>query len=155
VALLLLDTNILIRALHPADPDNPGIRTALRACVRAGYDPCFTSQNLVEGWRVMTGAAGANGWGFSIADSDTLIQKIVDAFSRLPDDDQVLPTWRRLIVDFNVVGMDAHDARIAAVMLTQDVSVLLTRNRRDFSRFASLGIVALTPEQVVTGGLPE
>ena len=39
----------------------------------------------------------------------------------------------RVVVDYDVKGKNAHDARLVAAMLRQDVSHLLTFNDQDFA----------------------
>ena len=56
--------------------------------------------------------------------------------------------WRRLVVTFGVLGVQVHDARLVAVMKTNDVTHILTFNADDFTRFASEGIVAVNPATV-------
>ena len=44
----LLDSNILIRWVQPADPDYPMVEAALEVLARNGSVLCYTSQNLGE-----------------------------------------------------------------------------------------------------------
>ena len=50
----LLDTGILVRILHRADPQNPVIRDALRKLAVEGHAFVAARQNIVEFWNVCT-----------------------------------------------------------------------------------------------------
>jgi hypothetical protein len=51
---ILLDTNILLRLLNPADLEYAIVRSAVDALVARADQLCFVSQNLVEFWNVCT-----------------------------------------------------------------------------------------------------
>ena len=57
---VLLDTNILLRLLNPADPEYGIVRSAVDALVARGDQLCFVWQNLVEFWNVCTRPADKN-----------------------------------------------------------------------------------------------
>lgn len=65
--LCLVDSNILIRWVQPADPDYPIVEAALSALVKSGVVLCYTSQNLAEFWNASTRPAARNGYGLSPA----------------------------------------------------------------------------------------
>jgi predicted nucleic acid-binding protein len=60
--------------------------------------------------------------------------------------------WRHLVVTRGVSGVQVHDARIAALMLANGITHILTYNGKDFTRFP--GISALSPADVVGGTVP-
>ena len=53
---------------------------------------------------------------------------------------------KRIIVQYGVGGKQVHDARLIAMMLAWNIDKILTLNERDFRRFHSEGISAITPE---------
>ena len=53
----------------------------------------------------------------------------------LPDSEAVYREWRRIVVQHGVLGVQAHDARLAAAMFVHDVSHILTLNATDFKTF--------------------
>jgi len=55
------------------------------------------------------------------------------------------PEWRKLVVAFNVSGVQVHDARLVANMKANSVTHILTFNTRDFIRYAPEEIVAVEP----------
>jgi predicted nucleic acid-binding protein len=51
------------------------------------------------------------------------------------------------------MGVQVHDARIAASMNAHGITHLLTFNSGDFKRFQ--GIIALSPQDVITAARPQ
>lgn len=68
-----------------------------------------------------------------------------DLFNRYED---VYQKWHRLVVKFNVSGVQVHDARLVASMKVNNISHILTFNCKDFERYISEKIVAISPEQI-------
>ena len=81
-------------------------------------------------------------------ETDELLQDLEKAFSLLPNSDDVYREWRRLVVKYNVAGVQVHDARLAASMIAHNVTRILTFNVTDFERYASERIVAVDPATV-------
>jgi predicted nucleic acid-binding protein len=61
----------------------------------------------------------------------------------LPDGESVHREWRRLVVAYEVRGVQVHDARLAAAMLVHGVLRVLTLDESDFARF--VGVTAVHP----------
>jgi predicted nucleic acid-binding protein len=59
----------------------------------------------------------------------------------LPDDARVYAAWRELISAHDVRGVQVHDAKLAAAMLTHDVFHILTFNGADFARYPKIEAV--------------
>jgi hypothetical protein len=78
-----------------------------------------------------------------------MLRLVERLFPLLPDMPTVYPEWRQLVVNFEVIGVQAHDARLVAAMIAHDVTHLLTFNTSDFSRYISTGIVAVDPASVI------
>ena len=66
----------------------------------------------------------------------------------LPDSPAVYRVWRRLVVDYDVSGVQVHDARLVAAMIVHDLTHILTFNTADFNRYAPEGIIAVDPATV-------
>lgn len=64
-----------------------------------------------------------------------------EAFRLLRDERAVYERWERLVVDYDVGGKSAHDARLVAAMQRHGVSHLLTFNGQDFARFTNITVV--------------
>jgi predicted nucleic acid-binding protein len=145
---VLIDTGILLRLLERADPQHAIVRQAVRALVQRG-DRCVTfSQNVAEFWNVCTRPATARGgFGLTIPETDRRVRIIERLFSVLPDNPAAYAHWRALVVSHGVMGVQVHDARLAASMMAQGMTHLLTLNAADFARYRS--IVAMTPSAVL------
>ncbi len=97
----------------------------------------ITSQNLIEFWRSATRPVERNGLGLTIAEARTELERLEGLFLVLPDVPEIYPEWKRLILQYGVVGVNVHDARLVASMLVHRLSHILTFNVRDFNRYAS------------------
>ena len=142
----LADTNILLRLVKPDDSDYSLVRTAVNALWSAGHDLCYTSQNLGEFWNVCTRPPDRNGFGLSIAETDSRARLIEEDLIILPDSPQIHFEWRQMVVRHSVSGAQVHDARLVAVMMVHGLSQILTFNASDFVRYSS--ITALHPSQI-------
>ena len=89
-----------------------------------------------------------NGFGNTPSQTDTSLRYIESLFPLLPDSPDVYPVWRRLVVKYKVLGVQVHDARLAASMIVHKVKHILTFNVTDFERYKSEGIVAVDPATV-------
>ncbi len=142
----LVDTNVLLRWVQPAAPENPLAVAAIDA-LRAGGDVLvITPQNLVELWSVATRPASANGLGMTPAIADSMAQRVERLFPLVPDGPQIHHEWRRLVVAHAVQGRQVFDARLAAVMIVHGISHILTFNDADFRRYPQ--VTALNPGNV-------
>ena len=54
--------------------------------------------------------------------------------------------WRRLVVEYGVMGAKVHDARLVAIMKVHGLDQILTFNGQDFGRYE--GVMAVHPETV-------
>ena len=149
---ILLDTNILLRLLNPADSEYAFVRSAVDTLVARGDEPCFVTQNLVEFWNVCTRPADWNGFGLTGAEADLRAKLIESRFTLLPDTARIHADWRRLVVACSVSGAQVHDARLVAAMLAHGVTHLLTLNDRDFARYSGISVVHPRDVAVVASG---
>lgn len=147
MALLLADTNILLRLLEPKDPEYTLVRGAVDALLARGDRLCFAPQNLIEFWNVCTRPAARNGFGLTAAETDERATLIEGRFKLVADNERVHTEWRRLVVEHLVAGAQVHDARLVAAMLVHGITLLLTLNDRDFSRYT--GITVLHPRDIL------
>ena len=146
----LLDSNILLRGLHRTDPEHALARDAVFALWARGGRLCFTLQTLAEFWNVSTRPPGARGgFGLSLTETDRRMRLIERHLTFLPDTEAVRARWRQLVTAHAVVGVQVHDARLAASMLGHGVTHLLTLNTADFRRFPA--IQAVHPRDVLDG----
>ena len=137
----LVDTNVLLRAL---DRQHQLCRVARRAMInlrRHNYNLFLTAQNLIEFWAVATRPVDANGLGMSTQWSAAQLTRIKRFFSILPDTADMFAEWERIVIQQEVSGKKAHDARLVASMKVYDITKILTFNSADFSRFPDITII--------------
>jgi predicted nucleic acid-binding protein len=143
----LLDSNILIRWVQPADLDYPMVEAALEALARNGSVLCYTSQNLGEFWNACTRPVDRNGFGLSSEETNKRASLFESRLRLLPDSLAVHQEWRRLLVAHRIAGVQVHDARLVASMRVHGVRRILTFNVKDFVRFGD--IEAIQPKDVL------
>ena len=136
-----VDTNVLLRSIdvgHAAQP------VAQNAMIKLGKDReslSIFSQNLIEFWAVATRPIANNGLGLSIAQTEEELTNLKRLFKLLPDTADILPEWEQLVVKHQVLGKQAHDARLVAAMNVHNVTHLLTFNAEDFKRYDEITVV--------------
>lgn len=143
----LLDSNILIRWVQPADPGSATVVSAIDALLLAKAELFYVSQNLGEFWNAVTRPINRNGYGFSPEGANRLACIFESQIEMLPDLAEVHREWRRILVDYSVSGTQVHDARLVAAMLVHGVTHILTFNTKDFARFDP--IEAVHPLQLI------
>lgn len=145
--LVVVDTNVLLRLVHRADPLHPCIRTAVRKLKARGDRLCMFSQNAAEFWSVSTRPASARGgFGLSVAETDRrlrLLHRVFDLYHEVPAS---YWQWHELVTSLGLVGVQVHDARIVALMLAHGISSLLTFDTADFRRYSA--ITTLSPHEL-------
>jgi predicted nucleic acid-binding protein len=82
----------------------------------------------------------------SPVEAERLVESLELLFPLVPDSPDVYKEWRRLVSSAGVSGVKVHDARLAAVMIANGLTHILTFNTGDFKRFP--GITAVHPQDV-------
>ena len=144
---VLADTNVYARTIQANDPFHEEAILAMRGLRRTGHTLCLVPQNLYELWVVATRPLTKNGYGLSPSEAEALLDDLAIAYTLVRDVPEVYDEWLRLVLDFQIAGVPAHDARLVAAMRVHGISNLLTYNTRDFVRYP--GINLLHPLQVV------
>lgn len=146
--LYLVDTNVLLRLADRTHPIHPSIRAAMRKLRDDEHQLQITSQNCVEFWNVATRPSNRNGFGLSPNSAHQMLRLVERLFPLLPDIPTIYTEWRRLVLAFNVSGVQVHDARLVAAMKAHRVTHILTLNTTDFVRYGSEGMVAVDPTSI-------
>ncbi len=146
---VFVDSGILLRAIHRADPHYAEVRAAARELI-SRKTALFTGlQHLAEFWNVCTRPPGERG-GFDLPVEE--VQQRLDRVRRgvtLVTETPLTPSiWKGLVCKYRVKGVQVHDARTIALMLTHSVFELLTLNKQDFVRYRDEGIIAWTPAEL-------
>jgi predicted nucleic acid-binding protein len=144
--VILTDTNILLRSLKTAAPEYQIVENALAKLRGRQEILCIAPQNVVEFWSVATRPVKENGLGMDARRADAEISAMLGLFRLLPYRQEVLETWRRLVLAQGVSGKQAHDAHLVAMMQEHSISSILTFNAGHFKRFP--GITVIEPAQV-------
>jgi predicted nucleic acid-binding protein len=149
---VLLDTNILGRMAEPGHVQHQIAVDAVTALVNRGDVPCLVPQVLYELWVVATRPVAANGLGCSASQADAELTRLVGLYPLFPDSPAIFPEWRRLVAVLNVLGKNAHDARLVAAMASHGIPQILTFNVADFARYPA--ITVLDPRAVAAPPTP-
>jgi predicted nucleic acid-binding protein len=88
----LLDTNILLRMSDRTSPVNLLAGRATATLLRQRNRVFITSQNIIEFWVVATRPATVNGLGWSVEQTRTEIEQILNQFPQLEETPQIFPT---------------------------------------------------------------
>ncbi len=146
ITAYLLDTNILLRLSQPGGPYDEIVTTAVEHLVSERITLFYTLQNAAEFWNLCTRPREQNGLSLDISEADRRLRLIERQFVLLPETAAVYLEWHRIVTEYSVSGVQAHDARLAAVMYVNHVSHLLTLNPRDFGRYT--GLMAVHPRDL-------
>lgn len=136
----LVDTNVLIYATLAADPRHARAREVLALRQRPGVELFISVQNLAEMYPNLTGPKNQP------PDSPALAREKIQSLSCLRGLN-VLPLTLEsvhraldLCVSGNITRQNYFDRQLAALMLRENIPVILTENTTDFS-----GIDGITP----------
>jgi len=140
---MLVDTNVLIRLLQPHHPLHSPADRAIELLPERGKKLHIVPQNLVELWVVATRPIEQNGLGMTLASVAREVARLKSIFLLLPETAAIYPLWEALVVQHQVSGKPAHDARLVAAMQAHGLTAILTFDRTGFSRY--LGIEVLHP----------
>jgi predicted nucleic acid-binding protein len=140
------DTNVLLRFSVRTDPQHQVVLSAIRKLKSNGDKIYILPQTCVEFWNVFTRPSNRNGFGFPVQKANQSLRLVEKIFPLLPDNENVHKEWRKLVVNFGVSGVQVHDARIAVAMSVHKITHILTFNTSDFTRYSSLGIIAVDPK---------
>ena len=74
------------------------------------------------------------------------VVRLLKQFPVLPETPQLFPEWHRLVVQYRVMGKQAHDARLVAIMNINGLTHLLTFNVNNFRAY---DVTVVSPDDVV------
>jgi predicted nucleic acid-binding protein len=145
---VLVDTSTLLRTLQPLHPQRETVRAAIKSLTARGRELHIVPQNLVELWVVATRPVSQNGLGLSATQATAERMRLKSMFSLLPDTPAIYSVWESLVIQYQVCGKPAHDARLVAAMHVHGLTTIPTLDRTGFSRYA--GIEVLPPADAAT-----
>jgi len=142
---LLIDTNVFLRFVEVDSPEFEVCDKALEVLRGSEHTAYCCAQVLIELWSVATRPRKVNGLDMSPADAEREIEDIKSVYECLPEPSDMADRWQRVAASHSVRGRQAHDARIAALMMAHSVTHILTLNPDDFTRYS--GITPVTPSE--------
>lgn len=139
----LIDSNCFLRLAEPNSPHRAVVLAAIKNLHSSGETLCYTPQVLAEFWNVCTRPASARGGlGLSTHETERKVRLIEKHCRLLPDNLAAFIRWRQIITDYDIKGVQVHDARIAASVMVHNIRYLLTFNTGDFERFKQITVVS-------------
>lgn len=147
--IYLVDTNVLLRVIEEQHPIHARLKATVQRLTQEGHTLKMTTQNCVEFWNVATRPIDRNGFGLKVVSANQALAKLENIFPRIIDSPLIYDEWRRLVVEFEVSGVQVHDARLVAAMRFHGITHILTMNTKDFKRYEAEGIVAVDPLNLV------
>ena len=143
---VLVDTNVLLRSLHPGHAHYAASASSVAALRLRNEVLCLAPQTLIEFWAVATRPRDDNGLGLSTGRVAAEIATLRRLFRLLPSSPEVFETWQRIVTTHSVQGKQTHDAHLVAIMQVHSVASILTFNAAHFTRFP--GIFVLNPANI-------
>lgn len=144
---ILIDTGILLRLVIRTDPAHQEARKAVRLLKARGDNLVALTQNAAEFWNVCTRPTSAGGYGLSIQEAERKLRILEKRVEFRADSLPAFKEWKRLVVTYQVSGIQVHDTRLVAAMNVQGITRVVTYHKGDFKRFQN--ITALLPGEVV------
>ena len=142
----LLDTNIVLRIADSRSAQHTVAVEAVAKLVAQDNEIYVAPQVLVEFWVVASRPTNVNGLGWSVDAVESELSDILTKFRVLSETPQLFSEWRRLVISHRVIGKQAHDARLVAIMNTSGFTHILTFNVNNFRAF---GVTVVSPDDVV------
>jgi predicted nucleic acid-binding protein len=138
--MILLDTNLLTRITDRANPHYAAARRAIHTLLAANEQVVIAPQNLYEFWAVATRKRGAppdgqNGLGMATDRAAQWLRFFRRRYTLMPNHEELLDQWHRLVTTLGVTGLRSHDARLVAAMQCYGIARLLTFNAGHFRGF--------------------
>jgi predicted nucleic acid-binding protein len=149
-ATILLDTNILVRAVVSTDPLRQVAINAVTALELAGTEIYVCPQNMQEFRQVATRSKEANGLGWSSEDTAIAITGFEKRYAVTQETPAIYPTWRRIVEGCAATGRANFDGRLMAVASAAGIAAVLSFEAGSFDKFAPFahGVVILEPKSL-------
>jgi predicted nucleic acid-binding protein len=137
----LVDTNILLRMCQPNHPMYSIALGASETLLERGEVLYLTPQNIIEFWNVCTRPLDKNGLGKTPEQAEIEITKFERLLPMRPDVAEIYQQWRRLVINYQVKGVNVHDAKLVAACLVHGLTYVLTFNDKDFRRYTEISAI--------------
>src|SRR6267143_5035604 len=139
---VLIDTGLLLRLAIRSDPAHLDVRNAVRSLTLRKDKLITLTQNIAEFWNVCTRSITARGgYGLSVDETARKLRLLERLIEVRPDPHDAFQEWKRLVVDYSVIGVKVFDVRIVAAMKRYGITHLLTLNKADFVQFPGVTVL--------------
>lgn len=146
MAKYLADTNVLLRMADLHSTQNFAAGEAVARLLSQNHEIYLVPQVISEFWVVATRPTNVNGLGWSVETVELEVLRLLKELPVLPETPQLFSEWHRLVVQYRVMGKQAHDARLVAIMNEHSVTHILTFNVNNFRAY---GLTVVSPDDVV------
>ncbi len=146
MARYLVDTNVLVRTAEPDSAQHFAATEAVRRLISRNHEVCLAPQVISEFWVVATRPTEVNGLGWSFETVEPVVNGFLLRFPILAETPRLFLEWHKLVVQYRVMGKQAHDTRLVAIMNTSGVTHLLTFNVNNFRAY---NVTVVSPDDVV------
>jgi predicted nucleic acid-binding protein len=146
-ARAFVDTNVLLRSLHPSIALYAEADALVVKARQDGYE-LWVSRQIIREYIVQATRPGVFDVPLNAKEVTEKVQAIRSTFRVADETDAVTDQLLELLNDFPSGGKQIHDANIVATMLVYDISTLLTQNVHDMKRFSTkITIIPLAQER--------
>ena len=137
---LTIDSNVFLRSADRSSLDFEAAKNVLISLAGASGRVLVSTQVIHECWVVLTRPREVNGFGLSTDDALEFVGEISRLYRVRHETKRCFTTWLQLVREYQVKGPRAHDARLAAWMITNGIDKIITFNVSDFAGFPILVI---------------
>src|SRR5580693_3389649 len=95
---ILVDTNILLRAVQPSHPMHASAVRAMGILMEREEALVVTVQNIAEFWNAATRPATNNGLGFTIEETQEELARIEGFFEIISENADSYAAWKALVI---------------------------------------------------------
>jgi predicted nucleic acid-binding protein len=143
---ITIDTNILLRAADRDSKDHQLAKDVLFKLSEHEVDIYISPQIIYEFWVVLTRPIESNGLGLDVETTYNIIKETLIYYPCITENENLFPTWLEMVVKYKVIGVRAHDIRLAAWMKNNKIEEIVTFNTNDFK---NLGIEVIHPLNLI------
>ncbi len=138
----LFDSNTYLRLADKSSPQRQIVLKAIGKLRENNESIYYTPQVLAEFWNVCSRPKTARGGlGLSFAQTERKANLIQKHYRLLPDNPATFAAWKILVSDYQITGVQVHDAKLVASLIVHNIQYLVTFNEKDFKRFPMITVV--------------